>query len=154
MREIAAAHYKPSQIEAFLTAATPAIDDLIDRGTVWLAWSEGRLVASAAWHFKGALPTLGRAALLDRQVAVFRSVYVRPAWTRRGLASRVMNRAEADARRRGATHARLHAMHGASEFYRRRGYMVVCDTVFDLAGTPFPGIAMMRTLTEATAQAA
>lgn len=154
MREVAATHYDPIQIEAFLAAATPAIDALLTHGEVWTAAMGRRLVASAAWHFEGALPTLGQAAAPDAQVAVFRAVYVRPGWTRLGLASRLMDKVEAAARSQGAVRARLHAMLGAVAFYERRGYAPVGDTVFDLNGVAFPGVAMTKLLSEAAAEAA
>jgi len=154
MRALAADYYSPAQIEAFLTVATPDLVKLLRAGTVWLAWSGQELVASAGWHFEGALATLGQAAPSSETVAVFRSVYVRPGWSRRGLASMMMAKAEADARSKGAINARLHAMLSAVEFYRARGYETTGPAVFDLAGTPFPGVGMKRALDELAAEAA
>lgn len=154
MRTVAAEHYSQAQIEAFLTFATPDLMNVLRVGTVWLARTRCKLVASSAWHFEGELATLGHAPSVDRTVAVFRTVYVRPEWTRRGLASTLMAQAEADAICHGATRANLHAMLSAVEFYRARGYATVGPTIFDLDGTPFPGVSMTRELTEPAAKAA
>lgn len=154
MRTVAAAHYSQTQIEAFLTFATPDLMNVLRVGTVWLARTPRQVVASAAWHFEGELATLGRTSCVDRTVAVFRTVYVRPEWTRRGLASMLMARAEADAASRGATRANLHAMLSAVEFNRARGYATVGPTIFDLDGIPFPGVSMTRELSEPAAKAA
>ena len=154
MRMIAAAHYRPAQIEAFLAAATPSLFALVEDGTVWLARHEDRLLASAAWHLEGAVPTLGRNPVRDPATAVFRAVYVEPGWTRRGLASMMMDQAESDARSHGVRRASLHAMLGAVEFYRARGYASVGETIFDLGGIEFPGVEMTHTLDEATPEAA
>jgi GNAT superfamily N-acetyltransferase len=154
MRTVAAAHYSQAQIDAFLTFATPDLMNVLRVGTVWLARTPRQLVASSAWHFEGELATLGRTPCVDPTVAVFRTIYVRPEWTRRGLASALMTRAEADAASRGATRAYLHAMLSAVEFYLARGYETVSTTIFDLHGVPFPGVSMTRELSEPAAKAA
>lgn len=154
MRTIAAAHYSQAQIEAFLTFATPDLMNVLRVGTVWVARTPRQLVASSAWHFEGELATLGRAPCVDRKVAVFRSVYVQPDWARRGLASTLMERAEADAASRGATRANLHAMLSAVKFYRARGYATIGPTNFDLDGILFPGVSMTRQLSQPAVRAA
>jgi GNAT superfamily N-acetyltransferase len=55
-----------------------------------------------------------------------RHVYVDPAWTRRGIATRLLRHVESDFRTRtGATHIRAGVALHAEPFYRARGYQLV-----------------------------
>lgn len=135
MTEIAADHYSPEQIAAFLAVAGPGLDDLVEDGRGWVIAHGEDLVACAAWRRPP-----------DSETAVARSVYVHPAWARRGLAGRLLQRLECDARADGCTMLSLHSMLGATAFYRSRGFRPVEDVILDMDGVPFPGVEMIKTL--------
>lgn len=135
MTRVAASHYSPRQIAAFLAVAGPGLPGLANDPRCWVIAKGRALAASAAWV---------RAAEPDTAVA--RSVYVHPNWTRRGLAGRLLQRLECDARADGCTALRLQSMLGAVPFYRSRGFRQLEDVVLDMDGVPFPGVEMIKPL--------
>lgn len=143
VRGLAARHYTPDQIEAFLAHATP-LEALLRHGQVWAVACGIEVVASAAVHPDGAVGSLGLEATHDPQTAVVRAVHVDPRWAGRGLAGRLMAQVEAAAAAAGARRATLHAMRGSEGFYARLGYEPGDAVTFDLDGVPFPGLSMSK----------
>ena len=150
---VAAAHYTPEQVAAFLCCTAGAIRTHVRRANLWVLSDGDRLVACAGWHPSGAFEDHVRSAPHLDGVDV-RSVYVRPGWTRRGLAARLLDRVEHDAAARGARRASLHAMRGSEAFYLARGYAPLGAMSFDMGGVPFPGLEMSKLLDPAAARTA
>lgn len=142
---VAAAHYSRAQVAAFLRCTAGALRAHIERANIWVLTDRGLVVACAGWHPAGALAD-HIAAPVDPRAVEVRSVYVRSGWTRRGLAARLLDRVEEDARAFGADRADLHAMRGSEPFYAARGYAALGDMSFDMGGVPFPGLRMTKPL--------
>lgn len=143
---VAAAHYSPAQVDAFLRCTAGTLRAHLERAHVWVAVADAdRIVACAGWHPAGALVD-HITTPADPEAIEVRSVYVREGWTRRGLAARLLDRVEADARAFGARRADLHAMRGSEPFYAARGYVPVGGMSFDMGGVPFPGLKMTKAL--------
>lgn len=142
---VAAAHYSREQVAAFLRHTAGTIRSHIRQAHLWVLISGGRLVACAGWHRAGAIEDHVRGAP-DPEAAEVRSVYVRPGWTRQGLAARLLDQVEREAAALGARRANLHAMRGSEAFYAARGYAPVGAMSFDMGGVPFPGLEMTKPL--------
>lgn len=142
---VAAAHYSREQVDAFLRHTAGTLRTHIQRAHLWVLSEGERLVACAGWHPSGLIEDHVRAAPEPGAIEV-RSVYVRAGWTRRGLAARLLEQVEREARAFGALRANLHAMRGSEPFYAARGYVAVGPMNFDMAGVPFPGLEMTKPL--------
>ena len=99
-----------------------------------------------ALHVVAVEPSAGRVVgtlrlLIDGPTAKVGRVAVERDWRRRGIASRMLELALADASRRGCREARLAAQLQASELYARAGFEVESDT-FDEAGMPHVWMGM------------
>lgn len=145
---LAVSHYTREQVEAFLRHAGGTVRLHVRRARMWVLSDGGRLVACAGWHASGALEDHAGGASDPTSMEV-RSVYVRPGWTRRGLAARLLEQVEREAAAFGARRANLHAMRGSEAFYAARGYAAVGAMTFDMGGVPFPGLAMTKPLARA-----
>ena len=79
--------------------------------------------------------------LVDGERAKIGRVAVEREWRRRGIASRMLALAVAEARAHGCTQVRLAAQVAATELYRRAGFAVESDT-FEEAGIPHVWMGM------------
>jgi predicted N-acetyltransferase YhbS len=130
-------HYSARQVEAFIAHAAASVRGVLATVRMWVATDGGRIVASAAWRSK---------SVEGASAAELRSVFVHADWKRRGLAARLVGRAEFEARQAGLFRVELLAMLGSEPFYRARGYEPAGMLSLDVCGVPFPGRLMTKTI--------
>ena len=114
IRHLAASHYSPAQLEAWITSVAPDFPDVgSGGGAALVAMAGGRLLGFAAVRF-GERPHLW-------------ALYVEPASASRGLGSRLLLQVERLVH--AAAHSRLWvaASCNAVRFYQRRGYGNECS---------------------------
>ncbi len=149
MRQLGPACYEPEVIEAFIAQVGTMDDRLIDDGTYFVMLARGMIVGCGGWSARttgydahaGAADT---AAVLH-PVAKVRSIYVRPAWARQGVAQRVMAAVEADIMANGYNRASLDATLVGIPFYRQLGYRGGEPVVLQLQdGLRFVSLAMTK----------
>lgn len=127
-RALAAADYRPEQIEAALGSAW-GVDTQLIRDATFAGEAEGRLVACGGWSWRrtlfGADAQPGREAeALDpaREAARIRAFFVHPDWARRGVGRALLALCERAARERGFRAAELMATLPGERLYRACGY--------------------------------
>lgn len=123
--------YSPDQIEAFVGHLGTYDPALIDEGSYFVIEEQGRIIASGGWswglpQFESARPA-GEAAHfgLSPDSAKIRSIFVHPQHTRRGLATLLVQRSEAEAIAAGCRLLELWATLTGVPLYRRLGYSEV-----------------------------
>ena len=134
---IAAVHYTPQEMAAFLTHPSVGMDQLLRTAHVWVLSRGRRIDACAGWR-RG-----------EAGAVMLRSVYVRTECAGRGLASRLLDHVEAEATRRGPAAFRLVSTLGAQGFYERRGYSAIGPTLLHLGAVPLRGVDMVKPLSDA-----
>ncbi|MFC3079087.1 GNAT family N-acetyltransferase [Phenylobacterium terrae] len=134
---IAAAHYTPQEMAAFLTHPSVGMDQLLRTAHVWVLGRGRRIDACAGWRRS------------EAGAVMLRSVYVRTECAGRGLASRLLDHVEAEATRRNPGAIRLVSTLGAQGFYERRGYRAIGATFLHLGEVPLRGVDMVKTLPQA-----
>jgi len=141
LRGLGSAYYGPEQIETWIDTSGLIDPELIIDGALFLAEAAGRPVGCAAWsrnvmHGCGDRALDGSGVLdPDRDPVRIRTVFVHPDWTRRGIATVLMARAEAAASEAGFRRGfRLLATLTGVPLYRRLGYAVERPGVFALPG--------------------
>ena len=131
------ADYPPSlQVMALprLSRAQPA---LLRSGRYFLAEEDGAIVGAGGWSKDARVRRLGhvRHLVTDHRVV------------RRGIATRVLAAALAQARKQGITRMACNATRTAVPFYESRGFFKVGPVEIDLApGITFPALRMVRAL--------
>jgi len=121
--------YADGQIEAAVARVFGVDSELIEDGTYVVAEAGGRLVGCGGWSrrrtlFGGDQAASREAGLLDpaTDAAKIRAFFVDPDWARRGVATAILERCEAEAREAGFRAAELMATLPGVKFYRARGY--------------------------------
>ncbi len=160
-RELGAACYERSVIEAFISVIGTMDDSLLEQGTYYAAVAGGAIVGCGGWSDRTsgyavhAVEASGRAQVGK---ATVRSIFVHPAWVRRGIASTIMGLIEAGIAAAGFRTASLTATLSGVPLYHRLGYCPTQPVALGLPeGLTFVGIAMTKNLTAAgpiTAKAA
>lgn len=127
---------------------------LIEDGTYFVAEDPrtGELVACGGWSkrdklYTGSGDADGDARLLDpaTEPARVRAMFVRQAWTRRGLGTAIIEASEAAAKAAGFTELALMATLPGEPLYRRCGFTEVERVVIPLPnGMELGGVAMRR----------
>lgn len=135
---LAGAQHTPEQIAGHLALiADETYADELRRCHVGLAFDGGRLVASAGWI---EVPE-------QASTARIRKVFVDPAMARRGLGSRMVRRAEDDARRAGHRRLIVRANLNAVPLYETLGYLVAGEARMAVpGGIDLPVVMMERPL--------
>jgi len=100
----------------------------------------------ALWERSGAPVAAGRVQLNSANEAQVRFMAVDPAWTRKGLGSRILKELEERALGMGAQVVVLNSRQEAQEFYRRHGYELTGEAK-TLFGT-IPHVRMRRVLSD------
>lgn len=145
--------YRPEQIAAFICNVGTMDDFLLHEGTYYLAETEGEIVASGGWsrrtpNYANATSPADRARMAPRLPKI-RSVYVHPAFARRGLASRLIARAEAEASAAGYEAIEVSATLSGVPFYLKRGYRPINQIAMCLPGDiPIAGVHMLKALAD------
>lgn len=153
MEEIAAADYKPSQIAAFLKQGEAVLSDLVANAHCWVMTDGALIVGCASWCWAGEIRLSALPPRPERTEAEVRSVHVRPGWTRRGVARRLLERIEREARQAGALRLSLLSTRGARDFYRALGFSIIAEKALEIDDISFPGIAMAKALAGARSAA-
>ena len=96
-------------------------------------------IHAALWDRSGAPVACGRVQLNSPTEAQVRFMAVHPAWSRRGLGSRILAELEVRAATMGAQTVVLNSRQEAHEFYRRHGYELAGE-----ANTLFGAIPHVR----------
>ena len=127
---LARAHYSRSQLRSLLQHVPTLDDALIADRSYLVVEAEGRLVACGGWSFRDpgyaqVMQLAASGANVCGTRALIRALYTHPRWTRRGLARRILRRAEAAAIRLGATTLELDALLSGVPLYRSAGYATV-----------------------------
>ena len=123
-------YYTQEQIESGLSHVFGVDSQLIADGTYFVAECEMEVVGAGGWskrktlyggdQRKGATPD----SLLDplNEPARIRAFYIHPNWSRRGIATSILNACEDAARRGGFKRVELAATLPGVPFYLARGY--------------------------------
>lgn len=148
-RTLGAGFYTSEQIEAFLTHIGTMDDFLFHEGTYHVLTHGEAIVASGGWSRRTPryAAVAGEAEAGSGAAAPkIRSVYVHPAYARRGLASRLVRHAEAEAIRAGHGEIELTATLSGVPLYIALGYETTGSIALDLGGVTIRGIAMRKRL--------
>lgn len=123
------ASYRPEQLDAALRGSFGVDTQLIRDATYFVAEDGGRIVAAGGWSrrrtlFGGDTGSVRDAALLDAatDAAKIRAFYVDPAYARRGLGRRLLERSEAAARAEGFVRFELMSTLPGLVLYESCGY--------------------------------
>ncbi len=107
LQAAAEGHYTPRQIESALESVAAVDNHLIEEGTLYAVTSGGKIVGVGGWssratRYKGdAVPAKSETIDPTSTPAYLRTIYVNPHWTRRGVASRLVEDCITAARQAG-----------------------------------------------------
>jgi GNAT superfamily N-acetyltransferase len=133
-RSLGLSDYTPAQIEAALLGAWGVDTEIIRDGTYFVGLEQdvsevGQLVVCGGWSrratsFGGDSYARRESRLLDpeREAARIRAFFVHPAWARRGLASKLLEICEGEAKAAGFAAVELVSTLPGEPFYARHGY--------------------------------
>lgn len=142
----------PEQVSA--SHAGMGLDtQLIEDGTYFCVWDEGRIVGCGGWSFRSTLyggnHTAGRnGARLDPATdrARIRAMYTHPDYTRRGIGRKILEVSEEAAREAGFRVLEMAATLAGEPFYKRCGYTVERRWQDKNGAVPVPLLTMVKTL--------
>lgn len=128
-RVLGRAFYSDVQIEAALGSAWGVDTQLIKDGTYFVVDKTGQIAGCGGWSrrktlFGGDAQAGRESAPLDKttDAARIRAFFVRPEFAREGIATRLLEKCEAEARRDGFRSMELVATLPGERFYSRFGY--------------------------------
>ena len=140
-RVLAAGDYSAAQIEAALLGAWGVDTELIRDGTYFVGMTDGEAVICGGWSrrattFGGDAYAERESRLLDptSEAARIRAFFVHPRFARHGLATRLLELCEAEARGAGFAAAELVATLPGERFYRRYGFVPTGRQSYPLPG--------------------
>jgi GNAT superfamily N-acetyltransferase len=138
-RGLSAAEYRPSQVEAALRGAFGVDTQLLADRTYFVADEDQRMVGCGGWSFRSTLFGSDRQAGRDAstldprtQAAKIRAFFIDPAAARRGIASLLLAKCEAEARSHGFQRVELMATLPGAKLYAARGYVAAPMVHFDI----------------------
>jgi N-acetylglutamate synthase-like GNAT family acetyltransferase len=156
VRGLQAADYSPSQIEGALRSVYGVDSQLIADRTYFVAEAvaSNEIVACGGWSKRKTLyggdQFAGREdSLLDpaHDAAKIRAFFVHPDWTRRGIASMILDACEQAAVNAGFKRLEMGATLSGIPFYRARGYVEIEDQEAPLEnGATLPIVKMAKNL--------
>jgi predicted N-acetyltransferase YhbS len=155
---LSAQAYTPSQIASALAHVCGVDSQLIADKTYYVAEVGQRVVGSGGWSkrttmFGGDQSKSGlNDSLLDPASAAarIRAFYVHPDWARKGIASLILTKCEAAARRAGFASVELVATLPGEPLYSARGYKKAEPMQIETPnGLPLPAFRMTKTLARA-----
>jgi GNAT superfamily N-acetyltransferase len=150
MRRLGLAFYNEDLIEAFIAQVGTMDDVMLSDGTYFAAFVGNLLVGCGGWSQRTpnyASHTAGDTDRSETRAATIRSLFVHPAWVRRGIARQVMARVESDILTAGLDHAKMTATLTGVPFYRRVGYRSGLPTTLHLKDNRFfVGLQMEKRL--------
>jgi GNAT superfamily N-acetyltransferase len=143
--------YNEEQVASSLRFICRPDDQLIDDGTYFVAVIDAEIAGCGGWSrrqkvYSGSAASGGEYALLDpaTDAARIRAMFVRPAWTRRGIGRAILQHSEERARAEGFRRFQLVAMRSAGTLYESCGYRPVRDAPITLED----GVVLECTLME------
>jgi GNAT superfamily N-acetyltransferase len=146
VRGLQSGDYTPDQIEGSLRAIYGVDSQLIADGTYFAVEDGKAIVGCGGWSRRKTLyggdQIAGREdSLLNPRTdaAKIRAFFVHPQWTRRGVASMILDACEAAAAAAGFTRLEMGATLTGVAFYRARGY-----SVLESIDVPLPSAAPLR----------
>jgi GNAT superfamily N-acetyltransferase len=126
-------------------------EQLIDDGTYFVAVIDSEIAGCGGWSrrqkvYSGSAAAGGENALLDPAVdaARIRAMFVRPAWSRRGIGRGILRHSEEAARAEGFQRLQLVALRSAGSLYESCGYRPVREAPITLED----GVSLACTLME------
>jgi GNAT superfamily N-acetyltransferase len=153
MRKLARPYYESDVIEAFIANVGTMDDALLDDGTYYVIHVGGMLAACGGWTLRtpgDMVHTVDEAMSPVRPVPTVRSMFVDPAFARRGLARRIMTRVETDLVCGGHARVSLTATLSGLPLYRGLGYRSLEPVVLSMPDDlKFIGIRMEKRLVQA-----
>ncbi|MCG8359553.1 MAG: GNAT family N-acetyltransferase [Kiloniellales bacterium] len=151
VRALNARDYNGTQIEAILADIGTFDPRLIEERRYFVADAEGELVGSSGWTRAASnYGNAERPAAAERHdgSAVIRSVFVHPQWIRRGIAKRIVERAEREAAEAGVSRIEVLATLTGVPLYEHLGYRRCAARVLDTArGISLPAVLLEKTIT-------
>ncbi len=138
-RALSRAEYRAEQIEGALRGAFGVDSQLIRDQTYWIACDGSVIVAAGGWSYRATL--FGGDAGAERdatqldpatQAARIRAFFVDPEYSRRGIASLLLDRCEQEAIARGFSRTELMATLPGLKFYSVRGYVAGAPVRYDV----------------------
>jgi GNAT superfamily N-acetyltransferase len=129
-RSLGLSHYSPEVIEAALQSCFGLDSQLLRDGTYYLAFDGENVAGCGGWSYRETLfgsdnepnrrpektdPSTGAAKI--------RAFFILPEFARQGVASFILQRCEAEARRMGFRKLQLMATLPGIAFYRSQGYL-------------------------------
>ncbi|MGH8139458.1 MAG: GNAT family N-acetyltransferase [Steroidobacteraceae bacterium] len=142
-RRLSVGDYRPEQIEGALLGAFGVDSQLIRDETYFLVEGDAVIVGCGGWSYRRTLfggdsRTERDAALLDPQAepAKIRAFFVDPDHARRGIATMLLGKCEAEARARGFARVELMATLPGVRLYAARGYLAAAQVRYEVS----PGV--------------
>ena len=143
--------YSEQQVASALACICHPDEQLLDDGTYFVAVEDGTIVACGGWSrrrkvYSGSAASGGDDELLDPAIdaARIRAMFVRPAWSRRGLGRAILQHAEQQAAAEGFRRLQLVAMRSAGDLYETSGYRAIAEAPITLED----GVVLECTLME------
>ena len=144
-RGLSAGDYRPEQVEGALQGAFGVDSQLIQDGTYFVVEDGEVIVGCGGWSFRKTLFGGDKrrerdAAELDprSEPAKIRAFFVDPDHARRGIGTMLLERCEAEARRRGFSRVELMSTLPGIRLYSARGYRGVEQVQYEVA----PGVVI------------
>jgi GNAT superfamily N-acetyltransferase len=152
VRALQAADYNERQREGALGTVYGVDRRLIEDGTYFAIESGGSLIACGGWSRRKTLFGSDHGPVKDdswldpkTDAARIRAFFVPPAWSRRGLGSRILNTCEQAAREAGFTRLELVATLTGEPLYRAHGFVARERTAVTLSnGEQLPVVRMTK----------
>ena len=139
-RGLSLGDYTERQVEAAVASVFGVDTDLIHDGTYYVAESEGSAVGCGGWSKRRTLFGGDRYGARDsgyldpaREPAKIRAFFVRPDWARRGVAGRILETCEREAKAEGFRSLELMATLPGVPFYAARGYEAGGQVEYEIA---------------------
>ncbi len=149
--------YSSRQIASALAHVFGVDSQLISDGTYYVASTEGQIVGAGGWSKRKTLfggdqlksdrmdPSLDP----EKDAARIRAFYVHPAWTRKGIASRILDACEDAAGTAGFSEIELVATLPGEPLYLARGYRKMEAIKIETPdGESLPAFRMTKTLSQ------
>ena len=139
-RGLSLGDYTERQVEAAVASVFGVDTDLIHDGTYYVAEFNGEPVGCGGWSKRRTLFGGDRFAARDsgyldpaREPAKIRAFFVHPGWARRGVAGRILETCEREAKAEGFRSLELMATLPGVPFYAARGYEAGGQVEYEIA---------------------
>jgi GNAT superfamily N-acetyltransferase len=128
LKAAAEGHYTPRQIESALESIAFVDNHLIEEGTLYAVTSGGEIVGVGGWSSRGTrykgdfVPAKSEKIDPTSTPAYLRSLYVKPHWTRMGVASRLVEDCITAARQAGFQQMEMLSTPMSHAFFIAQGF--------------------------------